>query len=318
MKTDSEGAPTTSEAGASTATPPRTAHAVRQPDRSGVLARLVDGQRFSAAIAAVIVVNAIVLGLETYPEVMAEHGSILIRLNEIFYAVFLGELILRFASYGRHPADFFRSGWNVFDLVVIGGVLIPGVREQAQLLRLLRLARVARLVRFLPDVRVLVGTVIKSIPSLFSMVVLIFLLMFVYGMVGWSVFGEALPETWGTIGRSMLTLFVLLTLENFPTYLEEGETVTAFAVPFLVSYVLLAAFLVFNLLIGIVINSMEKARKQELEEAQATDRQDGSGAATPPVEDLVTQIAELRMALDAVEAELVKPARAAGESTKPR
>ncbi len=162
------------------------AEARRQPDRSGALARLVDGQRFNSVIATVIVANAIVLGLETYPAVVSAHGSTLTRLNAIFYGVFLVELILRFASYRRRPADFFRSGWNVFDLVVIGGVLIPGVREQAQLLRLLRLARVARLVRFLPDVRVLVLTVTKSIPSLFSMVVLIFLLMFVYGMVGWS------------------------------------------------------------------------------------------------------------------------------------
>ena len=90
------------------------------------------------------------------------------------------------------------------------------------------------------------------------MVVLTVLLLFVYGMVGWSLFGAALPETWGTIGRAMLTLFILLTLENFPTYLAEAEPVSVLAVPFFVSYVLLAAFIVFNLLIGIVIGSMER------------------------------------------------------------
>ena len=231
--------------------------------RTGRLARLVDSDRFAAVIAAVIVLNAVVLGLETYPTVVDTWGDALIFLNEACFIVFVVELVLRFASYGRHPRDFFRSGWNIFDLVIIGAVFIPGVREQAQLLRLLRLARIVRLVRYLPDARILLLTVVKSIPSLFSMVVLTILLLFVYGMVGWSLFGAALPESWGTIGRSMLTLFILLTLENFPTYLAEAEVVSPYAVVFFVSYVLLAAFVVFNLLIGIVIGSMERAREHD-------------------------------------------------------
>lgn len=231
--------------------------------RTGRLARLVDSDRFAAVIAAVIVLNAVVLGLETYPTVVATWGDALVFLNEACFLVFVVELVLRFASYGRHPRDFFRSGWNIFDLVIIGAVFIPGVREQAQLLRLLRLARIVRLVRYLPDARILLLTVVKSIPSLFSMVVLTILLLFVYGMVGWSLFGTALPETWGTIGRSMLTLFILLTLENFPTYLAEAEAISPYAIVFFVSYVLLAAFVVFNLLIGIVIGSMERAREHD-------------------------------------------------------
>jgi voltage-gated sodium channel len=263
--------------------------------RTGRLARLVDSDRFAAVIATVIVLNAVVLGLETYPTVTATWGDALLFLNEACFAVFVVELLLRFASYGRHPAGFFRSGWNVFDLVIIGAVFIPGVREQAQLLRLLRLARIVRLVRYLPDARILLLTVVKSIPSLFSMVVLTILLLFVYGMIGWSLFGTALPETWGTIGRSMLTLFILLTLENFPTYLAEAEAVSPYAVVFFVSYVLLAAFVVFNLLIGIVIGSMERAREQDAADA-------------PPTADeaLLTRIQVVRNELQTIEAELAR------------
>jgi voltage-gated sodium channel len=265
---------------------------VTEHARTGRLARLVDSDRFSAGIAAVIVLNAVVLGLETYPTVVATWGDALVFLNEACFAVFVVELVLRFASYGRHPGDFFRSGWNVFDLVIIGAVFIPGVREQAQLLRLLRLARIVRLVRFLPDARILLLTVVKSIPSLFSMVVLTILLLFVYGMVGWSLFGEALPESWGTIGRAMLTLFILLTLENFPTYLAEAEPVSVLAVPFFVSYVLLAAFIVFNLLIGIVISSMEKAREEEDQREQADDAE------------LIARLGEVQRTLARLEADL--------------
>jgi len=273
---------------------------IRRAGRDSGLARLVDSSRFNLAIACVIVANAVVLGLETYPEVMDRYGSTLVLINELFFVVFLVELVLRIASYGRRPQDFLRNGWNVFDLVVIGAVLIPGVREQATLLRLLRLARIVRLVRFLPDARMLVLSVIKSLPSVFSMVVLTVLLMFVYGMVGWALFGDALPESWGTIGRAMLTLFVLLTLENFPTYLAEAEPVSMLAVPFFVSYVLVAAFLVFNLLIGIVISSMEKAREQEDERERADDAE------------MLTRLADVQRTLAALEQDL--RARTAGLS----
>ncbi len=261
--------------------------------RDGRLARLVDSGRFNGVIAGVIVANAVVLGLETYPGVMAAHGSLLISLNALFYGVFVVELVLRLASYGRRPQDFFRSGWNVFDLVIIGAAALPVVREQTQLLRLLRLARVVRLVRFLPDARILILTVVKSLPSVFSTLVLTFVLMFVYGMTGWSLFGQALPETWGTIGQSMVTLFILLTLENFPTYLSEAEAVSPFAQLFFISYVVLAAFIVFNLLIGIVIASMEKARQHEAEERPRA-----------PDAHLVDRISEIQTSLRELQFEL--------------
>ncbi len=260
--------------------------------RTGRLARLVDSDAFNLVIAGVIVANAVVLGLETFPAVMSSYGDTLIAANNVCYAIFVVELVLRFASYGRRPQDFFKSGWNIFDLIIIGGVWIPGVRENATLLRILRLARIARLLRFLPDARVLIATVVRSLPPLGSIVILTFLILFLYGMVGWALFGEALPESWGTITRAMLTLFVLLTLENFPTYLEEALAVTPWATVYFVSYVLVAAFVIFNLLIGIIISSMESAREREaLREAKE------SGITG----DAVARIHDIREALDALE-----------------
>ena len=266
------------------------------PVRPGRLARLVESDPFNLTIAAIIVANAVVLGLETFPTVNGPYGDLLEDINTAFYIVFVIELILRFASYGRRPQDFFKNGWNVFDLIVIGGVLVPGLRDNAAILRLLRLARIARLLRFLPDARILFATVVRSIPPLASIVVLTVLVLFLYGMVGWTMFGEALPESWGTITRAMLTLFILLTLENFPTYLEAAIDVTPWATVFFVSYVLVAAFVIFNLLIGIIINSMESARDREaVREAQSM-----SG----PRGDAVARIQTMRDALDALEADL--------------
>jgi voltage-gated sodium channel len=260
------------------------------------LARLVDSERFQIFIGSVIVANAIVLGMETYPGLMQDYGSTLTTLNTVCYLVFLAELITRIASYGLRPWNFFRDGWNIFDFIVIGGALIPAVREQATVLRLLRLARIARLMRFLPDARVLLSTVTKATPAVLSMAVLTVLLLFIYGIVGWTMFGEALPEYWGTLGTAMLTLFVLLTLENFPVYLAEAKAVNSFATIYFLSYVLIAAFIIVNLLIGVVISSMERAREEEA----ATARKQGQDRKAA----MLDHIAEMREALNELEGEV--------------
>ena len=260
------------------------------------LAKIVDSERFQIFIGSVIVANAVVLGLETYAGIMESYGSILIFLNSAFYAVFLAELVLRIVSYGTRPWSFFRSGWNIFDFIVIGGALIPAIREQATVLRLLRLARIVRLLRFLPDARVLILTITKATPSVVSMAVLTLLLLFVYGIIGWTLFGAAMPASWGNVGSAMLTLFVLLTLENFPTYLQEAREITPWATVFFLSYVLIAAFIIVNLLIGVVLSAMERAREEEAAEARK------SGQARKGA--MLDRIAEIREALDELEGEV--------------
>jgi voltage-gated sodium channel len=268
------------------------------------LQRLVDSNAFNSVIIAVIVANAVVLGLQTYPGIVEDYGHALDLLNGIFLGIFVVELTLRIASYGRRPQDFFRSGWNVFDFVVIAAAFVPGVRDSSTLLRLARLARVVRIVRLLPDVRVLITGVFRSLPPLLSMALLTTVILFVYGMVGWLLFAEELPRHWGTIGDAMLTMFVLLTLENFPTYMDEGMEVHPQSWIFFVSFILVAAFVVLNVLIGIVLNSMEEAR--ELERRRALGIEVGEGPPAPVAE----RIAILRAALDELEQELAaKPER---------
>ena len=260
------------------------------------LADLVDSERFQFFIGGVIVLNAVVLGLQTYSGIENSYGSTLNALTNICYAVFLVELVIRITSYGKRPWNFFRSGWNVFDFIVIGGALVPAVREQATILRLLRLARVARLMRFLPDARVLILTITRATPSVISMVVLTILILFIYGILGWTIFGEALPEQWGDIGVAMLTLFILLTLEDFPDYLAAAQEVSPFATAFFLSYILVAAFVVVNLLIGIVIGAMERARDQEAAEARKQGDQDLAG--------LLVYIAQVKETLNTLESQV--------------
>ena len=172
------------------------------------------------------------------------------------------------AAFADRPVAFFRSGWNVFDFLVIAASFVPGVRENATLLRLVRLLRIVRAVRLLPDLRVLTVAVGRSIPGVASLAAITLLLVYVYGMVGWVIFHDHDPANFDDIGQSMVTMFVLLTLENLPAYIERGQALSDWTLLFYVSYVLVASFLIFNLFIGIVINSMEEARAIELHRAE--------------------------------------------------
>jgi voltage-gated sodium channel len=231
------------------------------------LSRVVDSNPFTVVVVATIAVNAVVLGLQTYEELESRWGTLLNAVNAACVAVFIGELGVRMATYWPRPWDFFRNGWNVFDFVVIGATFVPGVAQNSTLLRLVRLLRVVRLVRVLPDLRVLLLGVWRSVPPLASIAAVTAMILFVYGMVGWVLFADDLPDQWGNIGRAMLTLFVMLTLEDFPVYMADAMEIHAWAWVYFVSFILLAAFIVLNVLIGIVLNSMEEAR--ELERRQA-------------------------------------------------
>ena len=272
-----------------------------------MLRRLVDSNAFVGFIIAVIVANAVVLGLQTYDGIEDRWGDVLDVLNVVFLAIFTVELLLRIASYWPRPLAFFRSGWNVFDFVVIGVAFVPGLSRSSTVLRLARLGRIVRVVRLLPDARVLLTGVLRSIPPLASIAGLTTLLLFVYGMVGWQLFADEIPEDWGNIGRAMLTLFVMLTLENFPVYMERGMDVYPWSWIYFVSFILIAAFVVLNVLIGIVLNSMEEAREIERRRARGMPEPDLDDPHLAPV---MERIAILRAALSELEDELGQLRRA--------
>lgn len=267
--------------------------------------RVVESSWFDPLMLSIIAVNAVTLGLETYASIDAAVGSELRLANGIILGLFVVELALRMAAFADRPRDFFRSGWNVFDFVVIGASFVPGVRENATLLRLVRLLRIVRAVRLLPDLRVLTVAVGRSIPGVASLAAITLLLVYVYGMIGWVIFHDHDPANFEDIGQSMVTMFVLLTLENLPVYIARGQELSDWTLLFYVSYVLVASFLIFNLFIGIVINSMEEARAIELHRAERAllddDTADDERAHAVVLEE---RLRTLRAAVDELEREV--------------
>jgi len=263
-------------------------------------ADLADSTRFNVAIFGVIIANAVVLGMETYPSVTRDAGGLLTTLNDVFLGVFVVELAIRITAFGSRPGGFFRSGWNVFDFVVVIAAFLPGLRENSTLLRIARLARILRIVRLLPDLRVLVTAIWRSLPGVASLTVLALVTLFIYGMVGWTIFDDHAPDEYGTIGNAMLTLFVMLSLENLPQNIEIGRALSDWTILYFVSYALVAAFLLFNILIGIVINSLEEARAIE----HARERADSLEGATEPEITIEERLVNLRGAIDDLEEDL--------------
>jgi voltage-gated sodium channel len=224
------------------------------------ISRIVYSSPFEMAIAFVILLNAVSLGLLTMPGFSDSARDTFETLDRYALYVYTAELVLRLISYGKKPWEFFRRSWNIFDFLIVA--LSPVFSGQVVILRLLRLLRLIRIFRFLPEVRVLTVSIIRSVPPLLSMGVLIFLALYIYGMAGVYLFGEKIPLHWGDISIALTTLFILLTLENFPAYLEEAVLVSPWALPFYLSYIFIIVFTVLNVLIGIVLNAMDEARSE--------------------------------------------------------
>lgn len=222
--------------------------------------RLTQSDRFQHFIVAVIVLNGAIVGMQTYPALTDRWGGMLEALDTLCLSIFTVEILLRILAYGARPWRFFTGGWNVFDFVIVGAVFLPGLSEEGALLRLIRLLRVLRLLSALPSLQVMVAALVHSIPRIGQMALLASLLFYVYAVAGTTLFGVVDPQHWGSLHVALLSLFRTLTLEDWTDLMYTAMETYPWAWLYFVSFVLLATFVIFNMLIGIILNSMEEAR----------------------------------------------------------
>lgn len=254
-------------------------HRVRVAERCR---EITEARWFATAVFLLILANAAVLGVETYAGVSARWHAELQTIEHLFLAAFTTEMVLRAGAHAARPLDFFRDPWNLFDLVVVLAAFVPAARENSTVLRLLRLARVLRAARFLPQLRIVLVAVGRSLPGTVSFLLVGALLLYVYAMVGWVFFAGHDPEHFGSIGRAVLTLFLLMTLDGLGDAVHAGLAISRWSFLYYVTYVLIASFVLVNVLIGVVINSLEEAREIEKAEMEAADRK-AAGKTAPAV-----------------------------------
>ncbi|MFI6082703.1 ion transporter [Streptomyces sp. NPDC051217] len=278
---------------------------------------ITESAAFTAAVFCLILGNAVLLGVETYTGAVEQWYDTLKAAEHVFLAAFTAEILLRAAASADRPKDFFRDPWNFFDLAVVSLAFMPFARENATVLRLLRLARVVRAARFLPQLRIVIVAVGKSLPGTVSFILVGALLLYVYAMIGWVFFAAADPEHYGSLGRAALTLFLLITLDGLGDAVRTGLEISRWTFLYFASFVLLGSFVLVNLLIGVVINSLQEAREMEA----ATDAGPRHRGTTPDARrDLREQLAAARRALDTIEAGLAhaRPEEDRPDTTGPR
>ncbi len=217
-------------------------------------------------IIGVIVFNAVLLGLETSSSVMSTIGWLIVILDKICLAIFVAELAAKlFAKGGR----FFRSGWNLFDFVIVGISLVPGAQTMS-VLRAMRIFRLLRVISAAPSLRRVVEGFITALPGMGSVFLLMALIFYIGSVMATKLFGDAFPEWFGSIARSAYSLFQIMTLESWSMgivrpVMEQYQYAWAFFVPF----IMVTTFAVVNLLVGLIVNSMQEAHSAE--EVAATD-----------------------------------------------
>lgn len=223
---------------------------------------LVEAPWFNHAIIVVILLNAITLGLETSQAMMARHGELLHRLDRIALAIFVVELLLRFAAYRLR---FFRDPWRLFDLVVVGVSLLPA-SGAFSVIRALRVLRVLRLVSIVPSMRKVVNALLGALPGMGSIAALLLIVLYVAAVMATKLFGPISPAYFGDLGKTAFTLFQVMTMEGWADIARELMVQAPWAWLFFVAYILVSTFTVLNLFIAVVVNAMQDQVAEDIKD----------------------------------------------------
>lgn len=221
--------------------------------------RIRHNKIFEWFVIGIIVFSAVVIGVKTYA-IPPFVNQLVIILDWLITVIFLVELVIRFLG---EPAkkDFFKSGWNIFDATIVAVSLIPiDDSELAIVGRLIRIFRVLRMISIIPELRLLLNSLIKALPQLSYVMLLMFIIFYIYAAVGSTFFATINPELWGDIAISMLTLFRVMTFEDWTDVMYETQVSYPFSWVFYLSFIFFTAFAFLNMVIGIVVNVLEEER----------------------------------------------------------
>jgi voltage-gated sodium channel len=261
------------------------------------LRRIVEDPRTERLIMGLIVLNAVTLGIETSHTAMDRFGPLLNAIDHVVITVFVIELTARLVV---QRTAFFRDGWNIFDFIVVGIALAPAT-EAFSVLRALRVLRLLRLITIVPTLRRVVGGLIRSLPGMGSIFLLILLVYYVAAVMAVNLYGDDFPDLFGTLGRSLFTLFTIMTLEGWvdgvvKPIMEKHPHAWLFFIPFIIG----TTFTVLNLFIGVIVGAMqeehEKVAKTELE-AERDIIEEETAPILRELREVKTELAALRRAV---------------------
>ena len=262
--------------------------------KKNLLQRIVEYRLFKWVILAVILFNSVLFGLQTSREFMRNWGTTLLKLDQICLGVFVAEIVLKLVAYGRR---FPRDPWNVFDFLIVAVSFVPDMGMFSSL-RLFRVLRVFKLISGVRHMRVILSAIVRAIPGVTWASMLLGLIYYVYGIIATNLYGEAFPDWFGDLGKSCYSLFQIMTLESWSMGIAR-PVINEFphAWIFFVSYILFSSFIVLNIVVGIVLNSISESEKNEPKDKRSE---------APSRDELYEEITKLKSQLKTVEGLLDK------------
>lgn len=265
--------------------------------------RIVDSRVFQRLVLALILFAAVLVGFETDRELVARWHALFSALDRLVLGLFTLEIVLRLMAAEGGPARFFRDPWNVFDFVIVAVCLVPANAGFAAVFRLVRVLRVLRLISAVPRLQILVGALLKSVPSMGYVALLLSLHFYIYAVIGTKFFGAADPGNFGSLVRTAVTLFQVVTLEGWVDIMNVQMQDGRFWGPviYFVSFILLGTMIMLNLLIGVIVNGMDEARQETEDDARARhEAETGRPSVTDELLALERKAAELGEAIAAI------------------
>ena len=264
------------------------------------LSAFLESLRVQQLIVALILVNAVTLGLETSPGVVERVGRWLHDLDRAILAIFVIELSLKLYAQGPR---FFRNPWNLFDAAVVGVALVPATAGLS-VLRAFRVLRVLRLVSVVPSMRFVVESIARALPGLGSIALLLVLFFYVFSVMATKLYGVEYPQWFGSLSGSMFSLFQIMTLEGWADIAREIMQRHPYAWLFFVVFILLATFTVLNLFIAIIVNAMQAQHEGAAACDEAPSTATGAANPSPAASDVAGQLAALRADIRALRQQL--------------
>ncbi|APD88800.1 ion transporter [Alteromonas mediterranea] len=255
---------------------------------------------FEAFVISVIVISALLVGAKTY-ELPSGMASVTLFLDWFISAFFLTELTIRFLA-EKQKRYFFKSFWNWFDTLIVVISLIPADdTELALIARLVRVFRVLRMISIIPELRILLVSLVKALPQLAYVMLLMFIIFYIYAAVGSTLFENINPVLWGDITISMLTLFRIMTFEDWTDVMYETQEVYSLSWIFYLTFIFFTAFAFLNMVIGIVVNVMERENEKARAEKEAAllEEQIAQGHVEPTLHDVMKELRELKAQVSA-------------------
>ncbi len=230
-----------------------------------LIKQIAASKEFDRIIIGLILLTAVLIALETFPNIMTP--LLKQRLDfghSVILVLFIVEAAIKIIAESPRPWNYFKSAWNIFDFSLIILALLPMSAEYAMLGRVFRLLRVLRLVNAFPELRLIVETLLKSIPSMFHITILMSLLFFIYAVLGFHLFHEHDPTHWRNLAYALLTLFRIVTLEDWTDVMYKAMELSPAYALYFVSFVVIGTFVVVNLFIAVVINNLDEAKYDHL------------------------------------------------------